>query len=161
MEISQHRLHRLLEKLWQNLPAGRRPAYCYSRVIKVREGPDAGVWESWCGCPSVAFRLTSSGPQRPLRRVKRWGGDVLFLWVVNLGKYCKHGFSSVYLCGTVISLQQRSTHEQFFYMCVPLERQRSVSELCVSLSDESARGLQSYNWAFLKSCSDSRLHIVK
>lgn len=52
---------------------GRRPAYCYSCVIKMREGPDAGVWVSWRSCPSVAFRLTSLRLPQPLRGAG-WGG---------------------------------------------------------------------------------------
>lgn len=59
MEISQHRLHRVLENCGKISRQGRQPAYCYSCVMKMREGPDAGVWVAWRGCPSVAFCLTS------------------------------------------------------------------------------------------------------
>lgn len=35
---------------------GERPAYCYSRVIKMREGPDAGVCVGLCVAPPVSIR---------------------------------------------------------------------------------------------------------
>lgn len=88
MEISQHRLHRLLENCGKISRQGRRPAYCYSCVIKMREGPDAGVWVSWRSCPSVAFRLTSLWLPQPLYHAGGEGEEenILFLQAVNLQK---------------------------------------------------------------------------
>lgn len=92
MEISQHRLHRLLENCGKISQRGRRPAYCYSCVIKVREGPDAGVRVSWCSCPSVAFLLTSLRLLQPLYHAgetekEREEENILFLQAVNLQSY--------------------------------------------------------------------------
>lgn len=82
MEISQHRRRRLRRWRKKNnkktpgkiLRRGRRPAYCYSCVIKNERGARCwGSGVSWRGCPSVAFRLTSL-PRRAQWRRRRGEG---------------------------------------------------------------------------------------
>lgn len=78
MEISQHRRRRLRrwgkKKHGKITRGGRRPAYCYSCVIKNEKGARCwGSTVSWRGCPSVAFRLTSL-PRRAQWRTGRGEG---------------------------------------------------------------------------------------
>lgn len=115
MEISQHRLHRLLENCGKISRQGRRPAYCYSCVIKMREGPDAGVWVSWRSCPSVAFRLTSLRLPQPSTvqggRVRRGKHSLpASPKFTKIKTWYFLSFSvDVCLCGSVISLKHTCT----------------------------------------------------
>lgn len=92
-----------------------------------------------CSRLSAMLRVGGRGGKRPFAESRKFGKIKTLM--IGDGWWW---FSSFYLFGAVISVK----HTQgVFQTCVPLERQRSVSVLCGSLSHESPRGLQSYNWA--------------